>query len=171
MTKEAALQLGKHFGKTEYQLKHPRISDTVLTSNAKWVLSELERERETAKDEQGYPERVQDWWAAPTKSVKRMRNRKNMKQLVAHSSPHETQRIIDVEQDLDGDLQGSRLDEGVVADIEDVSDYEYYGYSPSVDHDDSPENLDPAGDLFDFDDALDLEDDTNSIAELLEEES
>ena len=67
MTKEAALQLTKHFEKTKFQLQHPRITDTVLTANAKSVLSQFELERKAASDEQGCPERVQDWWAASTK--------------------------------------------------------------------------------------------------------
>ena len=66
MTEEAAAQLVAHLRKTEYQLQHPRITETVLTPNAKWVLSQLELEREAARAQQGYPERVQDWWAAPT---------------------------------------------------------------------------------------------------------
>lgn len=76
MTKEAALQLAIHLKKTEHQLQHPRITDTVLTTNAKWVLSQLELEREAARDEQGYPERVQDWWAAPTMVGKKKRKGK-----------------------------------------------------------------------------------------------
>ena len=74
MTKEAALQLSKHFEKTEHQLKHPRITDTVLLPNAKWVLSQLELEREVAREKQGHPERVRDWWAeAPMVGKKRRR--------------------------------------------------------------------------------------------------
>ena len=78
MTKEAALQLAKHFEKTEFQLQHPRITDTVLTTNAKSVLSQLELERKAASDEQGCPERVQDWWAAPTKIGKKKKRKGNM---------------------------------------------------------------------------------------------
>ena len=75
MTKEAGLQLAKHFSKTEYQLQNPGITDTVLIANAKWTLSQLELEREAARCEQGYPERVQDWWAAPTMVGKKKRKK------------------------------------------------------------------------------------------------
>ena len=73
-----ASQLWKHFNKTEFQLKHPRITDAVLTTEAKRVLSELQLERDTARDEQGYPERVQDWWAAPTVLGKKKRKKGKM---------------------------------------------------------------------------------------------
>lgn len=73
MTKQAALQLGKHFEKTEDQLRHPRITDSVLLPAAQGALSQLETEREAAKREQGYPKRVQDWWAAPTMVGKKKR--------------------------------------------------------------------------------------------------
>ena len=73
-----ASQLEKHFEKTEFQLKHPRITDAVLTDDAKRVLSELQRERDTARDEQGYPERVRDWWAAPTVHDKKKRKKGKM---------------------------------------------------------------------------------------------
>ena len=76
VTKEAALQLQNHFEKSEDHLEHPRITDAVLTADAKWVLSQLELERETAREEQGYPERVQDWWAAPTMVGKKKRKGK-----------------------------------------------------------------------------------------------
>ena len=56
-------------------MKHPRITDAVLTDDAKRVLSELQRERDTARDEQGYPERVQDWWTAPTVPGKKKRRK------------------------------------------------------------------------------------------------
>ncbi len=78
MTKEAALQLAEHFEKTEYQLQHPRITDTVLVANAKVVLAQLELERDGARAEQGYPERVQDWWAAPTMVGKKKRRKEKM---------------------------------------------------------------------------------------------
>ena len=78
MTKEAALQLANHFQKTEYQLQHPRITDTVLVDNAKLALSQLELEREAARNEQGHPERVQDWWAAPTMVGKKKRRKEKM---------------------------------------------------------------------------------------------
>ena len=73
-----ASQLAKHFEKNEFQLKHPRITDAVLTTDAKRVLSELQLERDTARDEQGYPERVQDWWAAPTMPGKKKRKKGKM---------------------------------------------------------------------------------------------
>ena len=57
-------------------MQHPRITDVVLTADARWVLSQLEREREAAREEQGYPERVQDWWAAPTMVGKKKRKGK-----------------------------------------------------------------------------------------------
>ena len=60
------MQLGKHFKKTEDQLAHPRLTDTVLTPEAILILSELNLEREAAREEQGNPERVQEWWAVPT---------------------------------------------------------------------------------------------------------
>ena len=75
ISKDVASQLAKHFEKTEFQLKHPRITDTVLTDAAKRVLSELQRERDTARDEQGYPERVRDWWTAPTVPGKKKRKK------------------------------------------------------------------------------------------------
>lgn len=50
----------------------------MLTANAKWVLSQLEVERNAARGEQGYPERVQDWWAAPTMVGKKKRKGKMM---------------------------------------------------------------------------------------------
>ena len=70
------MQLQKHFEKSEQQLEHPRITDAVLTADAKWVLSQLELEREAAREEQGYPERVQDWWAAPIMVGKKKRKGK-----------------------------------------------------------------------------------------------
>ena len=76
VTKEAGLQLQQHFEKSEHQLEHPRITDAVLTDDAKWVLSQLELEREAAREEQGCPERVQDWWAAPTIVGKKKRKGK-----------------------------------------------------------------------------------------------
>ncbi|KAM0802139.1 hypothetical protein BDR22DRAFT_961811 [Usnea florida] len=76
VTKEAASQLQKHFEKSEYQLQHPRITDTVLTADAKWVLSQLELERGAAREEQGFPERVKDWWATPTMVGKKKRKGK-----------------------------------------------------------------------------------------------
>lgn len=78
MTKEAASQLAKHLEKTESELQHPRIRDTVLTANERWVLSQLELERNAARDKQGYPERVRDWWAAPTMVGKKKRKGKRM---------------------------------------------------------------------------------------------
>lgn len=78
MTTGAGLQLQKHFEKTEYQMQHPRITDVVLTASAKWLLLQLELEREAARDEQGHPERVQDWWAAPTMVGKKKRKGKMM---------------------------------------------------------------------------------------------
>ena len=71
-----ASQLEKHFEKTEFQLKHPRITDAVLTDDAKRVLSALQLERDAARDEQGYPERVRDWWAAPTVPGKKKKRKK-----------------------------------------------------------------------------------------------
>ena len=76
VTKEAGLQLQKHLEKSEYQLEHPGITDAVLTDDAKWVLSQLELERGAAREEQGFPERVQDWWAAPTMVGKKKRKGK-----------------------------------------------------------------------------------------------
>ena len=76
VTKEAALQLQKHFEKSEHQLEHPHITDAVLTADTKWVLSQLELERGAAREEQGFPERVQDWWAAPTMAGKKKRKGK-----------------------------------------------------------------------------------------------
>ena len=73
-----ASQLAKHFEKTEFQLKRPRITDAVLTDDARRVLSELQLERDTARDEQGYPERVRDWWAAPTVPGKKKRKKGKM---------------------------------------------------------------------------------------------
>ena len=70
------MQLQKHFEKSEDQLQQPRITDAVLTDNAKWVLSQLELERGVAREEQGFPERVQDWWAAPTMVGKKKRKGK-----------------------------------------------------------------------------------------------
>ena len=70
-----ASELAKHLKKTEFQLQHPRIIDAVLTSNAKKILSELELERDMASAEQAYPERVQDWWAAPTIIGKKKRKK------------------------------------------------------------------------------------------------
>lgn len=75
MTEKVAVQLANHFKKTETQLLHPRITDTVLLPAAKLVLSQLEMEREAAKAEQGYPERVKDWWAGPTGVGKKKRKR------------------------------------------------------------------------------------------------
>ena len=48
----------------------------MLTADAKWVLSQLELERGAAREEQGFPERVQDWWAAPTMVGKKKRKGK-----------------------------------------------------------------------------------------------
>ena len=59
-------------------MKRPRITDAVLTTDAKRVLSELQLERDMARDEQGYPERVQDWWAAPTVQGKKKRKKGKM---------------------------------------------------------------------------------------------
>lgn len=73
LTQEAASQLAKHFAKTEDQLRHPRIIDTVLIPDAQRALSQLDLEREAAKARQGYPTRVQDWWAAPTMVGKKKR--------------------------------------------------------------------------------------------------
>ena len=70
------MQLQKHFEKSEEELQQPRITDAVLTADAKWVLSQLELERGVAREEQGFPERVQDWWAAPTMVGKKKRKRK-----------------------------------------------------------------------------------------------
>lgn len=70
------MQLQKHFEKSEHQLEYPRITDAVLTADAKWVLSQLELERGAAREEQGFPERVQDWWAAPTMVGKKKRKGK-----------------------------------------------------------------------------------------------
>ena len=70
------MQLQKHFEKSEYELEHPRITDAVLTADAKWVLSQLELERGAAREEQGFPERVKDWWAAPTMVGKKKRKGK-----------------------------------------------------------------------------------------------
>ena len=78
MPEEAALQLAKHFKKTEHQVKHPRITDTVLTASARRVLSQLELERDAARNDQGHPERVQDWWAAPTRPGKKKRKGKTI---------------------------------------------------------------------------------------------
>ncbi|KAL9135839.1 MAG: hypothetical protein Q9175_002959 [Cornicularia normoerica] len=78
VTTGAGLQLQKHFEKTEYQMQHPGITDVVLTASAKWILLQLELEREAARDEQGHPERVQDWWAAPTMVGKKKREGKMM---------------------------------------------------------------------------------------------
>ncbi len=78
VTKEAASQLVEHFQKSEYQVQHPRITDTVLIDNAKSVLAQLELEREAARAEQGYPERVQDWWAAPTMIGTKKRRKQKM---------------------------------------------------------------------------------------------
>lgn len=69
------MQLGKHLEKTEDQLRHPRITDAVLFTDAQRALSQLELEREAAKREQGYPERVQDWWAPPTMVGKKKRKK------------------------------------------------------------------------------------------------
>ena len=70
------MQLQKHFEKSEYELEHPRITDAVLTADAKWVLSQLELERGAAREAQGFPERVKDWWAAPTIVGKKKRKGK-----------------------------------------------------------------------------------------------
>lgn len=72
------MQLAKHFQKTEHQLLHPRITDTVLLPNARWVLSQLELEREVAREKQGHPERVQDWWAEAPMIGKKKRKRMMM---------------------------------------------------------------------------------------------
>ena len=93
MTKEAGLQLERHFEKTEHQLQHPRISDVMLNTNAKWVLAQLELEREAARDEQGYPERVLDWWAAPIRVAKK--KRKGKKQVATAGQGVSVERLPD----------------------------------------------------------------------------
>lgn len=121
MTKEEALQLGKHLEKSEHELKHPRITDTVLLPGAMRLLSQLESEREKAKGEQGYPERVRDWWAAPTMVGKRhgrkMRARKRREAAAAKGASEEGLREEDValggkDEEMDEDEGGVLLSEG-----------------------------------------------------------
>lgn len=44
------------------------MTDPVLTTDAKGVLFQLELERGAAREEQGHPDRVQDWWPKPAMS-------------------------------------------------------------------------------------------------------
>lgn len=106
MTKDTASQLVKHFQKTEFQLQNPKITDAVLTPDAKLVLSQLELERNAARQEQGHPERVQDWFAMPTVAAKK----KGKMKMTGKTQGTTAGQSDDIE-GLGDDVEGLRLGE------------------------------------------------------------
>ena len=106
MTKDTASQLEKHFQKTEFQLQNPKITDTVLTPDAKLVLSQLDQEREVAKEKQGHPERVQDWFTMPTMATKK----KGKTEMTGKVEGATADQDVDVER-LGNNVEGLKLEE------------------------------------------------------------
>ena len=139
ISKDAASQLVKHFLKTEHQLQHLRIADAVLTADAKGVLFQLDLERGAARSEQGYPERVQDWWQTPTvpgrKKGKGMKNGATKPRVTVEGLGDEVGALElgKAEEEMEEDREGALLEQ------------EYEGFEGFM----SPVMLSPTGSVVD----------------------